>query len=290
MSTFQDEKEIKLASIESTESKLGDILDSGSWTDHALDAIDWLWESFGPVLGLPGTSLYEAAIKPIAGDFNRIKANGAAWEDAGNILGNVAHNMGENAAKLHDDYWGGQAGDAFYDHINVSWCGGIIIVSECCKQMKRGFEKLGDMSKKIAEKCIEIIKRIIAQAARLAAKIIPSGYALAGHAMRAVKRATQGKIPFLDDAKAIYNLVQEVLKLHRTITNLVNAAWAYFGAFHQAVDAVLQIKTVDSTGGAASMANQLKDATTQMKEARENWDQNKKFFDKQATAMGRAAG
>lgn len=68
------------------------------------DAINWVVHNFSEQLGLGGQDLRQLVIEPLAGDFNRIRANGAAWADVGTtMLATIPHLIIEVGREIPTD-------------------------------------------------------------------------------------------------------------------------------------------------------------------------------------------
>src|SRR5262249_54443044 len=80
--------------------------------------VNWIWER------VTGEDLVKALISPITGDWARIAANGRAWNNVGNALEQISVNLSDNVERL-GPYWDGEAADAFRQHIEVAWFGGL---------------------------------------------------------------------------------------------------------------------------------------------------------------------
>lgn len=237
---------------------------------YAGDAVDWVVSTFGDLLGFGDQGLYDRLVLPIAGDFNRIKANGQAWGDVGVMLSLVQQNLRTEATSLVTSDWSGAAAKAFFGHIDIVLIGGLYVAEKSCVWMQKGFEKLSELSIKIARKCVAILDDIMEKILRLAAKGIP----IIGTIWTVVEWVAGGfvRTPYLADAQEIVKLIQLVVKLHETLTGLVNGIQKYYTAFQGAVDAVKKIPEIDSTKDAAEIAKGFNSSREDMKKARADVD------------------
>ncbi len=89
------------------------------------------------------------SIEPLTGNFNRIKANGAAWSDVGGMLNTILTNLGDNAKKLVMSDWTGEAAQAFLEHVDVVWAGGLYVASKCAEIFDRLIKKIVDVGKRL---------------------------------------------------------------------------------------------------------------------------------------------
>jgi hypothetical protein len=282
MTEYHNATPVTAAPITPEPSDVNDILkDHGRF---AGEAVDWLVSNFGDLLGFGDKGLYDYVVLPIAGDYSRIKANGQAWGDAGTMLGLVQQNLRRTATTLVTSDWTGAAATAFFGHIDVVLLGGLYVAEKCSGWMRKGFEKLSELSIKIARKCVQILDVIMKKITDLAAKLIP-GF---GQVWSIVEWVASGfdKAPYIGDVQEIVALVKEVLGLHKTLTDLVSAVDAYYQGFQQALDAVKAIPEVDSTAKAADIAKEFDDGREEMKKARADVDKNAAKTQKQLDDMG----
>jgi hypothetical protein len=122
---------------------------AGPWAD----AINWIVRNFSEHLGLGDKDLRQLVIEPLSGDYNRIRANGDAWGDVGGMLNTILANLSMNAKDLVISDWTGEAAQAFLEHIDAIWAGGLYVAGNGAEFLKKGFDKLADIVLKIATKC-----------------------------------------------------------------------------------------------------------------------------------------
>lgn len=289
--TFQDKNAVKAATITPDDKSLGEVMKGERW---GLDEVDWFYKYvLSTLMGMQHKGIYDLLITPISGDFNRIAANGKAWEDCGKMLSTIAENMGGNAATLHDRYWKGPAGDAFFEHIDKQWTVALEISAEVCNWMNKGFEKLSELCVKVATQCANILNSILQRIIALAGRLVPENPLnwpkYVSWVMKAVKWAHEGyhasQLPFVDDIMAIFHLIRDVQKLHQVIKDLVESMQKYFTGFQQAIDAVKQIPQADSSASIINRSRDLRDATDETAKQKKSFDENKKKFNDQLDGM-----
>lgn len=262
--------------------KLSEVMEGSHW---GTDAINWFYENF---ISQNGKGLYDELIIPLTGDFNRIKANGTAWKHAGEMFWGTSANLSANAKKLYDEHWSHGAGaEAFHHHIEFAWTPVLLIARESCKWMGKGFEAISKESIKAADKCAELLDRILRKIATLAAKRL-NAYGFASSLLNmGVKWVSQGfklegkDFPFWGDVIEIKNIIQAVLNLHETIKQMVEAIEKYFDGFKQVLNAVKQIPDVDSTHKAVDVIDGFRAGNKKMSKAQKDYDKAEKKYDKQ---------
>ncbi|MGQ0842141.1 hypothetical protein [Actinokineospora sp.] len=276
---FSDVDEVTPANIEVATTPLAEKL-RGSYA--VTDVIDWCWRNFLSDLGEGG--LYKTLVEPVTGDFNRIAANGDAWNHVAESLGKVSNNVTENEVKLITESWTeGPARAAFQTHIEVTWVGALFIAKKSAEYMAKGFEKLSEYSIIAAEKVVSILDRIIDRIIKLAAKAVPA----IGWLVGAVEWIASGfkDFPYWSDVDAIIGLVNDVLALHQTISDLVANADAYFKAFQEVLDAVGTIPEINSTHDVLAIADTINSGRQDMDQARTDFEQSQRDLDQQLTEI-----
>lgn len=279
---FTDVKSVMQQPPEVEKKTLGDVMEGAHW---GTDAINWFYENF---ISRNGKGLYDELILPLTGDFNRINANGAAWKHAGEMFWNTSANFSANATKLVDDHWSdGSASKAFHNHVELAWTPVLLIARESCNWMGKGFEEIAKQSIKAADKCAELLNRILTKITTLAIKRLNAyGFAtsLANVGVKWLAHGfkLEGKdFPFWGDVIEIKNIIQAVMNLHETIKAMVEAIKKYFDGFKQVMNAASQIPDIDSTHKAIDVADGFRSGTKAMKEAQEEYKKTEKDYDKQ---------
>lgn len=279
---FTDAKSVMEQPPEVEKKKLSDVMEGEHW---GTDAINWFYENF---ISQNGKGLYDELIVPLTGDFNRINANGAAWKHAGEMFWNTGANLSENATKLVDDHWSdGKAAKAFHNHVEFAWTPVLLIARESCNWMGKGFEAIAKESIKAADKCAELLNRILTKITTLAIKRLNAyGFAssLANVGVKWLMHGfkLEGKdFPFWGDVIEIKDIIQAVLNLHETIKQMVEAIKKYFDGFKQVMNAAKAIPDIDSTHKAIDVADGFRSGNKAMKDAQEEYKKSEKEYDKQ---------
>lgn len=282
-SPFRNPTEVVAKSISVGTTTITERMDNKTKGGWAPDAINWIVQTFSEQLGLGGKDLRQMVIEPLSGDYNRIRANGAAWGDVGTMLNTILTNLGQNAKLLVTSDWTGEAAQAFLEHIDAIWAGGLYVASKCAGWLQKGFDKLADLVLKIATKCAQIFDRLIDKIVDVARRFIPG----VGQVIMAIEWIASGfkDFPAWDDIWEIKRLIDEITQLQQTISNLMTAAQNYIKGFEQAVAAVRSIPQIDSVEGAAATAGQFRQGADKMRQARADFDKNAGKFQTQLDSM-----
>lgn len=275
-SPFTNPTAVTAKSIPVGKESITDAMDSKMRGSVAADAVNWIVGTFNKELGLGDKDLRQLVIEPLAGDYNRIRANGEAWADVGTMLDTVLKNLGQNAKVLVTSDWTGDAAQAFLGHVDVVWAGGLYVASKCAGWMKEGFDTLADVVLKIATKCARILDQLIEKIVDVAKRFIPA----VGQVIMLIDWVSSGfeDFPAWEDIKEIARIIDSIQNLHKTVTEAVTIAENYVKGFEQAVSVVRSIPQIDSIEDAASAANQFRDGAEQMQKARADFDANATKF------------
>lgn len=197
----------------------------GHKTDAMADAISWFWEHF-----VSGKSLYQDIVEPLTGDFNRIKANGEAWNHTGRMLFGMGSNMELNARKL-SAHWTGDAAQDFHVSVVGQWFPAMVAAEQVCKLIGKGFEAIAEASIRAARQIVtEIIPKIMKLIRRIARrvfeKVTPAG-AVVGVIGMAWDFAKDGEFPGMAEVNQILELIAQVKALFNAIKAVVAVARQY---------------------------------------------------------------
>jgi uncharacterized protein YukE len=278
-SPFTNPTAVTAASISADGPSITDSMDAKMRGSAAADAVNWIVGTFSEHLGMGGQDLRQLVVEPLAGDYNRVRANGVAWADVGTMLNTVLTNLGHNAAVLVTSDWTGDAAQAFLGHVDVVWAGGLYVASKCAGWMQQGFDTLADVILKIATTCARILDQLIEKIVDVAKRFVPA----VGQIIMVIEWASSGfeDFPAWEDIKEIARIIDSIQNLHKTVTEAVTIAENYVKGFEQAVSVVRSIPQIDSIEDAASAANQFRDGAEQMQKARTDFDANATKFQSQ---------
>lgn len=236
--------ELDISPIDRPDTNYSDDLDTGA----VLSVLDWIWSEFG-VDG--GKGFTDSMISPLAGNYNSISANGEAWKSVGKNFGLLASNLGDNATTLATNHWEGEAAQAFEQFLDVFWHKGAVWAGEQLGAfVAKGFDKIAEVSKEIAQLAINAIKVIINAARKIATKAIP----LLGWAWTAVQSAAKyiGMIfgididDLYDDIMAIVDMAHVVIELFASMESIVETMQNYFDTLQELIATVQEIPEVGS--------------------------------------------
>lgn len=287
---FADVEKIECKAPEVGDEDLSDVI---SGTSTAGEWVNWFWRNF---VSEEKRSLYDTLIKPISGDFNLIRANGTAWTDAGKLFWGVSNNLSTNTSELRSECWpDGDASAAFQEHVDWVWTPVLWVLKRGCALMGKGFDKMADISIKLASKCAQLLEKVIRLIGKLAKRVVKTG-TFAGWVCTAVEWAASGfeDFPFWDEVKAIIQVINDIRDLHDAITRIVTAAQDFFASFTDVIEVVKKIPEIDSTHDAIDAAEKLKEGTTEMRNAKDDYaagmdDYNKKLDDLAKSGAGTPA-
>lgn len=233
------------------------------------DSINWLYQhAVGHLVGTGDRDLYSIIIEPLTGDFNRIRANGDAWATVGQMYFDTSGNLGKNSATLTDRDWRGDAADSFNDLIQVVWFGALYVAEQCSNWLKKGFDKLADVSIKLATKCIQILEKIFDLLGKLARKFIP----FVGQAISIFKwiESKGSEIPYISDAQEIAKLIKAVIGLYDSLKKLVDSVKAYFNHAGEIRDAVSKIPDVNNMHDVVQLGRDVRQGKEGMADEKKN--------------------
>lgn len=247
--------ELEISPIDRPDTKYTDELDLGA----VLTVLDWIWSEFD-VDG--GKGFTDSLISPLAGNYNSINANGEAWKSVGKNFGLLASNLGDNGSTLATQHWQGDAAKALEQFLDLFWHKGAVWAGEQLGAfVAKGFEKIAEVSKKIAQLAVNCIKTIIDAARKIATKAIP----VVGWAWTAIQSAAKyiGWVfgididDLYDDIMAIVNTAKAVFKLFEAMENLVKTMETYFTTVQELLATVQKIPEIGSLKDAAETAGTI---------------------------------
>ncbi|GAA4553445.1 hypothetical protein [Amycolatopsis samaneae] len=255
---------------------LGDVV-SGNYP--IAGAVNWIYQHIvGPMVGTGDKDLFDLLIKPLTGDFNRIRANGDAWATTGDMYWTIAGNLGQNSAKLVETDWQGEAADAFNGLVQSVWTGALYVAEQCCKWMKKGFDKLADVSIKLATRGVQLLEKIFDLLGKLAKKVIPGW----GQLWSIFDWVASGfeDTPYVHEALEIVDLIQTVIGLYDSLKKLVQGIEGYLKNIDTIKDAIGKVPEVNNTHDAVQLGRQFRDSKKDMDEKRKQVDDSAKDIDK----------
>lgn len=271
---YSNTEEVVGGKIEVDKTPLIEKLKGNHWETAA---VDWAWRNF---FSEKGTGLYSTLVYPIAGDFNRIAANGKAWKYTSESLTKICTNISDNKKKLRSTGWTKGAGaQAFDDHVTLIWTPALLVAAKSADYLAKGFDKLSEVSIKVAEKVIDLLDKIVDKIAKLAVKVVPG----AGQIVGLIDWIASGfeNFPYWSDIKDIGKMIDTVFTLHKKVSALVDAAKGYIAGANQIVDAIKLIPDIDSPGDVAKIADNVHKGAKEMAKKKESIDKKKVEIDEQ---------
>lgn len=232
--------------------------------DMVLDVLDWVWQEF-EIDG--GRSFLDSVISPLGGNYKSIRANGEAWRAVGELLGEVAANIGANAKVLADEHWKGEAADLFGQFLEVYWKKGAALAgAKVGEFLAKGFDKVADLAIEVVEEAVRAINVIIGVAKRLAGRGIP----IIGQAWTVVKELLDlfgvEMQTILDDINDIRNAWIKVQTLYARIEEFAASIESYFMAVNDIIEAVRRIPHIDTVADAYAIKETISEGRGAMKQ------------------------
>lgn len=222
-----------------------------------------------------GVSVYDELIAPLTGDFNRIRANGDAWEKLGKEgLERISDNQEKNVDKLRQDHWTeGDAAAAFEMHIKGPWFAALYGAAYGCTWVKEGFYVLADKAIQIGQEAADMLNELLDILTKLASKFVPgAGWISAG--IDILGDIFSGEIPYQDEIDSAINLIEAIIGLKDTLEALLEAANSFFEGAQSIVDAIQQIPSVNSGNDAVAAARTFQEGTEQVQQAVQDMKDN----------------
>lgn len=242
MSTYVNEYTIKPPNITVGTESITKYVSQGSALSQA---INWFYETF-----IGDGSLWDDLVKPLTGDFNRIKANADAWEQTGESFWHLGSNIEKNARTLTINHWDGDAGLAFEGMVAGAWLPGMLMAGEVCKFVGKGFAKIAEISIKAGRKAVQIVQDIIGLIEDLAMKLMP-GKNLISMLWDAV---VHGEFPFRDIVNPIEALIDTVKNLRKAIEAVCELAKGYLEGAKAVVRIIAKIPNLATSPESTSLA------------------------------------
>lgn len=138
--------------------------------------------------------------------------------------------------------------------------------------MKNGFEKLADISIRLAQRCISLLEKIFKLISKLAKKVIPGW----GQLVSVFEWIGSGgsEIPYYSDAKRIADLIKSVINIFGNIKDLVAAIKKYLNYASEMKDAVLKIPETGDIYDAVQVNRDVSQKSDDMEEQRSKIEDN----------------
>ena len=228
-------------------------------------AVDWVCQH------IAGKSLVGMVIKPLTGDFSKIRQNAEAWDNIGNAMSQFSTTMSGNARIATGDNWSGPSALAHAAYVDVGWKAGLLVESQIAKLIAKGFTVVADQSEKLAGKALELLKKLIDKLIEIAAKAcIP----VVGWAAEATT---------IIDAIDIANQIFQIIEMIKEIIENVKSMWQ---SIKDVGSQLAKIKDIHGFGDAIDIAKNLKTDVSDISDGAKNIGANAKDIGQTARDIG----
>ncbi|GAA2818636.1 hypothetical protein [Saccharopolyspora taberi] len=246
MGAFADEED-PLSKLEADPTKsnaesLQAAVEEAGWQ---VQAVNWVYEK------VTGENLIEALIAPIVGDFSKIETNAEAWNQVGESLSSVRKNLNAGVSELRES-WDGEGAMAFETLLVGTWTVALEGDALLAGLVGQGFQKAADMSRRMTDKALELIKKLVDRLIETAATgwIPVAGWA---NAVRQVERCI--------------DIVTTVYEIYTALEEMYNSVVALVESVQSAGTNLSKIQDVRSLGDAVNLGMELKDNAIEVRDS-----------------------
>ncbi|WP_439658678.1 WXG100 family type VII secretion target [Lentzea sp. HUAS TT2] len=173
-----------------------ELIEAAGWK---IQGVNWIYQQ------VTGDDLVRDLVMPLAGDFEKIDANAAAWDRIAKALDNVRHNVNNGIGELSPS-WDGGAAQSFENRMRRTWTTAIEWDSQVAKF-------IGDRFKNMASSCRSAAKLALTLLDKICDKLM--------------KAAMTAWIPLVGWGRAVWmvydvvNIVDQVRKLIQSMQTLI---------------------------------------------------------------------
>lgn len=199
-------------------------------------AVDWVFQH------IAGKSLVDMVIKPLTGDFSKMRQNGEAWRNIANAMKQFSATMSGNA-KIVGESWEGPSGLAHQAYVEVGWKAGLTVEGEIAKLVAKGFDTVADGSEKLAREALKLLKKLVDKLIEIAAKACVPVVGWAAEATTII------------DAIDVANQIFRIIELIKDIVEKVKAMWQ---SIQDIGSQLAKIKDIQSFGDVIDIAKNVK--------------------------------
>jgi len=208
--------------------------------DWLTDKINYLYKE------IRGVSLYDELLRPVAGDFYRLKANAQAWRQTASSLMALAGNLEYNARLLTMKYWRGAAADAFKTGVVNGLAVGLMAWAGVAKVIAKGFSKVADAAVKGVMHLAEVaIPKVINLIRNALLKAIPG----VGQVSEIAKALLNWELPYYRHVEHIVSAIESARGIIDALKGVAAVVEKYKAAFNALKKIVDSIQDVDETVG-----------------------------------------
>jgi hypothetical protein len=199
-------------------------------------AVDWVFQH------IAGKSLVDTVIKPLTGDFSKMRQKAEAWDTIGNAMKQFSVTISGNAGIVTQNDWTGPSALAQKAYVNIGWKAGLLVEGEIAKLIAKGFNTVADGSEKLAAEALKLLKKLIDKLIEIAAKAcLP----VAGWAAEATT---------VMDAVDIANQIFQIIEMIKDILSKVQAMWQ---SIQDIGSQLAKIKDIHSLGDAIDIGKNI---------------------------------
>ncbi|TVT20845.1 hypothetical protein FNH06_19355 [Amycolatopsis acidiphila] len=200
-------------------------------------AVDWVFQH------IAGKSLVDVVIKPITGDFSKMRQNGEAWETIGNAMKQFSATMSGNAGIVTENDWKGPSALAHKAYVDVGWKAGLLVEGQVAKLIAKGFFAVADGSEKLAAEALKLLKKLIDKLIEIAAKACVPVVGWAAEATTVI------------DALDIANQIFSIIEMIKDVVQKVQSMWQ---SIQDIGSQLAKIKDIHSIGDAIDIGKNIK--------------------------------
>ena len=201
--------------------------------------IDALNEVGAGLPRLPEGSLEDLLVRPLTGDYPRIRQNAEAVHQVRDAL----LTYGDNVLRLSlatDPRWGGRAASAYLLRLQ----GRALAAHAAGRLVDRGavvFDEIADFSEKLAIRVEEMIMDLVERGERLVRKLLTRVSGPLGWAVLATEVATKGLdaiTDLIDDVRTILAIIEELMAMKDDVSAWVDEQRSRLALFEELYDVV----------------------------------------------------
>jgi hypothetical protein len=204
-------------------------------------AVDWVFQH------IAGKSLVDVVIKPITGDFSKMRQNGDAWETIGDAMKQFSATMSGNAGIVTQSDWKGPSALAHKAYVDVGWKAGLLVEGQVAKLIAKGFFAVADGSEKLAAQALKLLKKLIDKLIEIAAKACVPVVGWAAEATTII------------DALDIANQIFSIIEMIKDIVAKVQSMWQ---SIQDIGSQLAKIKDIQSAGDLVDIGKNIKGDVT----------------------------
>lgn len=200
-------------------------------------AVDWVFQH------IAGQSLVDMVIKPITGDFTKMRQNGDAWETIGDAMKQFSATMSGNAGIITENDWKGPSALAHKAYVDIGWKAGLAVEGQVAKLIAKGFFAVADGSEKLAAEALKLLKKLIDKLIEIAAKACVPVVGWAAEATTII------------DALDIANQIFSIIEMIKDIVQKVQSMWQ---SIQDIGSQLAKIKDIKSIGDVVDIGKNIK--------------------------------